>query len=115
MFFFLQPLMINFILQNCKKKSFNWCKPTLNTPSDKCPYNHGIEDTNRSVFSSPFSPLKETLPRSVIQILQKYNTDHLGNQTRLYLNGHQTINFTNNTEIFLSTIKYTTETRRFST
>ena len=54
-----------------------------------------------------------TLASSVIQILQKYNMNHLGNQSNLYLYGHQSINFADNRKILLSTINYIKETQCF--
>ena len=69
-----------------------------------------------SYFVCPlFAAQGATLASSVIEILQKYNLNHLGNQSNLYLYGHQTINFADNRKILLSTIKYTKETRRVST
>jgi len=92
------------------------CHNFFDTPSDKCLCNHGIEDTNHFLFSCLFfATQRATLASSVIEILQKYNLNHLGNQSHLYLYGHQTINFADNRKILLSTIKYIKETRRFST
>ena len=88
----------------------------IDTPSGICLCDHGIEDTNHFLFLCPFFALhRATLASSVIQILQKYNLNHLANQPQLYLYGHPTINFADNRKIILSTIKYITETRRFST
>ena len=60
-----------------------------------------------------FAAQRATLASSVIQILQKYNLNHVGNRSHLYLYGHQTINFADNRKILLSTIKYIKETQRF--
>ena len=85
------------------------------TPSDKCLYNHGIEDTNHFLFLCPFfANQRATLASSVIQILQKYHLNHLGNQSHL-LYGNQIINFADHRNILLSTINYIKETRRFLT
>ena len=79
----------------------------IDTPSDKCLCNHGIEDTNHFLFSCPFfADQRVTLANSIIPILQKYSLNGLGNQSRLYLYGHQTINFDDNKKIILATIKY---------
>ena len=92
------------------------CHNFIDTPSDKCLCTHGIEDTNHFLFSCTFfAAQRATLASSVIQILQKYNLNHLGKQSHLYLYGHQTINFADNRKILLSTIKYIKETRRFLT
>ena len=88
----------------------------IDTPSDICLCNHGIEDTNHFLFLCPlFAPHRATLASSVIQILQKYSLNHLGNQSHLYLYGHPTINLADNRKIILSIIKYIKESRRFST
>ena len=94
------------------KKSHNF----IDTPSNVCPCGHGIEDTNHFLFSCPFhDSQRATLLTSVIEILQKYNLNLLGNQSDLYLYGYRTINFADNRQILLSTINYIKETRRFST
>ena len=41
--------------------------------------------------------------------------NYFGNQSQLYLDGHQSINSTENRKILLSTIKYIKDTLRFST
>ena len=77
----------------------------IDTPSDNCLCNHGIEDTHHFLFLCPFYTAQRTnLAASVIVILQKYNLNHLGNQSHLYLYGNQTINSAENREILLSTI-----------
>ena len=88
----------------------------LDTPSDKCLCNQGTEDINHFLFLCSFyATHRITLMSSVFEILKKYNLDHLGNQSHLYLYGHRTINLANNRKILLLTIKYIKETRRFST
>ena len=80
------------------------CHNFIDTPSDKCLCTRGIEDTNHFLVSCPFfAAQRATL------------ANHLGNQSHLYLYGHQTINFADNRKILLSTIKYIKETRRFFT
>ena len=114
------PLGLRYLLQlrvglsflKHHKKSHNF----IDTPSDICLCNHGIEDTNHFLFLCPlFAPHRAILASSVIQILQKYSLNHLGNQSHLYLYGHPTINLADNRKIILSTIKYIKESRRFST
>ena len=88
----------------------------IDTPSYKCLCNQGIEDTNHFLFLCPFfATRRATLAINVISILQKYNLAHLGDQSHLYLHGHRTINFADNRNILLSSIKYIKETRRFPT
>ena len=83
------------------------CHDFIDTPSDICLCSDGIEDINHFLFLCPlFTSQRATLASSVIEILQKYNLNHLGNQT---------VNFADNRKILLSTIKFIKETRRFST
>ena len=113
------PLGLQYLLQlrvglSCLRHHKK-CHNFIDTPSDKCLCNHGIEDTNHFLFSCPFfAAQRATFASTVIQILQKYNVNHLGNQSQLYLYGHQAMNFADNREILLSIIKYLKETRRFS-
>ena len=51
---------------------------------------------------------------AVSAILQKNDIDFPGNELELYLYGHPSINDYDNRKILLSTIKYITETNRFS-
>ena len=86
------------------------------TLSDKCLCKSGVEDINHFLFSCPFYASKRaTLAVCVIEILQKYNLNHLGNQSEVYLYGHRLLNSVDNKNILLATIKYIKETRRFST
>ena len=88
----------------------------MDTPSEICLCNRGIEDTSHFLFSCLFYATQRTiLAASVISILQKYNLNHLGNDSQLYLYGHESITSTDNKEILLSTIKFIKNTLRFST
>ena len=90
------------------------CHNFMDTPSANCPCDNGIEDTDHYLFWCPFfATQRAILATSVIEVLQRYNLNHLGNQSHLYLYGHQTINFPANRKIILSTIKYIKETKRF--
>ena len=94
------------------KKKHNF----IDTPSDKCLCDNGIEDTDHYLFWCPFfASHRATLARSVIEILHQYNITHLGNDKNLYLYGHKTLNVSDNRKILLSTIKYIKDSRRFST
>ena len=94
------------------KKRYNF----IDTPSDKCHCNHGIEDSKHFLFSCPiFATQRVTLMTSVNSILHKYNLNHLGNNDHLYLYGHETLTFAENKLIILSTLKYIKETGRFAT
>ena len=114
------PLGLQYILQLRVGLSFlryhKKCHNFIDTPSDVCLCSHGIEDINHFLFLCPlFTAQRETLANGVIGVLQKYNLNHLGNQSSLYLYGHQTVNFVDNRKILLSTLKFIKETRRFST
>ena len=57
------------------------------SPSDNCLCNHGIEDTNHFLFPFPFFAVQRvTLSISVIQILQKYDLNHLRKQSHMASN-----------------------------
>ena len=87
----------------------------IDTPSDVCHCNQGIEDISHFIFACPsYATQRAALAVSIIIILQRYNLNHLGNQSELYLYGHQSINTTDNREILLSTIKYLKDTQRFA-
>ena len=109
---YLFQLRVDLCSLRYHKKRHNF----VDTPSNECPCNFGIEDTNHFLFLCPFYVAqKATLVTSVIGILQKYNLNHLGSQSNLYLYGHREINLTDNRKLLVSTLKYIKETRRFST
>ena len=86
------------------------------TPSESCSCNQDIEDTCHFLFSCPvYAIQRATLAVSVKNILQKNNLNYLGNNSKLYLYGHPSLNSTENKKkIILATIKYTKDTLRFS-
>ena len=97
-------------------RSHKWGHNFIDTPSEICRCNQGIEDTDHFLFScSEYAIHRATLAASVINILQKNNLNYLGNQSKLYLYGDSSINSTENRKIILSTIKYIKDTSRFST
>ena len=70
------------------KKPYNF----IDTPSDICHCNQGIEDTSHFLFSSPSCVIERAaLMSNVNEILQKMNLNHLRNQLKLYLYGHSAI------------------------
>ena len=86
------------------------------TPSEICECNQGFEDTHHFLFECPrYAIHRATLAVSVIDILQRNNLNHLGNQPKLYLYGHPFLNLIDNRQILLSTIIYIKDTKRFST
>ena len=83
---YLLQLRVGLSLLRYHKKCHNF----IDTPSDECLCNHGIEDTNHFLFlCSFFATQRVTLASSVIQILQKYKLNDLGNQSHLYIYGNQ--------------------------
>jgi len=87
----------------------------IDTPSDTCSCTHGVENTIHFLFQCPlYTTQRATLAASVIMILLRYNLNNLGNQERLYLYGHHSINDADNKAILLATIKFIKETNRFS-
>ena len=96
-------------------RSHKWGHNFIDTPSEICRCNQGIEDTDHFLFScSEYAIHRATLAASVINILQKNNLNYLGNQSKLYLYGDSSINSTENRKIILST-RYLQDTSRFST
>ena len=94
------------------KKQHNF----FDTPSDICECNLGIEDIRHFLFHYTFYAAQRVtlLAVSVIDILQRNNLNHLGNQPELYLYGHPTLTLTDNRQILLSTVKYIKDTKRLS-
>ena len=88
----------------------------IDTPSDNCHCNQGVDDTRHFLLACPlYVTQRVNLLTRINEILQKYKLDHLGDQLNLYLYGHNSINFVDNRDILISTLNYIKETRRFST
>ena len=67
----------------------------IDTPSDICQCNNGIEETSHFLFECPFYAAERVnLAASVIEILLNNNLNHLGNQVKLYLYGHDSLSIT---------------------
>ena len=59
------------------------------TPSEACECNLGIEDIRQFLYECPFYAIQRmTLAVNVIDILQRKNLSHLGNQPEVYVYGH---------------------------
>ena len=87
----------------------------LDTPTDQCLCNNGIEDTNHFLFHcSLFLTQRERLVTNVTGILSNYTSLTNLTQSQLYLYGDTSITFDDKKQIVLSTIKYIKDTRRFS-
>ena len=75
-------------------------------PSETCECNLGIEDIRHFLFECPFYAIQRvTLAVNAMDILQRKNLNHLGNQPELYLYGHPSLDLIDNRQILLSTIK----------
>ena len=88
------------------------------TPSEICECNQSVEciPPPHVLFECPrYATHRATLAVSVIDILQRNNLNHLGNQHELYLYGHPPLHLIDNRQILLSTIKNIKETKRSST
>ena len=86
-----------------------------NTPSGICECNQDIEDTSHFLFECPrYATHRANQVVKVIDILQRNNLNHLGNQLELYLYWHRSLNPIDNRTIVLSTIEYIKDTQRFS-
>ena len=97
-------------------RSHKGCRNFVDTPSDICHCDQGIENTHHFLFICPtYVTQRATLVTGVNEILLKNNLDHLENQSQLYLYGHDSISYADNSNIRISTLKYIKETRRFST
>ena len=92
------------------KKRYNF----IDTPSDICHCNQGIEDKCHFLFScSSYVNKRAALMSNVNEILLKMNLNFLRNQLKLYLYGHPSIICSDNRKILMSTTKYVKETQRF--
>ena len=97
-------------------RSHKNCHNFIDTPSDICHCNEGVEDTNHFLFSCPsYVSQRATLVFSVNEILLKNNLNHIEINSQLYLYGHDTINYADNRKILIETLKYIKDTLRFST
>ena len=80
-----------------------------------CQCSFEIENTSHFLFQCPFYVTQRaTLAAGVITILLRNNLNNLGNQERLYLYGHDSMNDNDNKAVLLSTIKYIKDTKRFT-
>ena len=109
---FLFQLRLGLSPLRSHKKRHNFA----DTPSDLCLCNIGVEDTKHFfLFKCPFYAIKRALlATEVIPILTRNNCNHLSNDEKLYLYGHDSINDQDNKTILLATIKFIKDTNRFS-
>ena len=109
---YLFQLRVNLSPLRSHKKRHNF----IDTPSETCYCKQSAENTSHFFFECPlFATQRVTLAGSVIEILLRNNLNHLGNDLRVYLYGHDSMSDMDNKILLLSTIKYIKDTQRFST
>ena len=97
------------------QRVIKWTTTLVDTTSDICCCNQGIENTSHFLFECPFfATQRVTLACSAIYILHKNNLVHLGNELPVYLYGNNAMRDDDNKTILKSTIKYIKDTKRFS-
>ena len=95
-------------------RSHKWRHNFIETTSNICICNPGIEDNEHFLFSCPlFMTQRTPLITTVNEIVQKNNLNVI-NQPHLYLYDHQSLNDSDNKNIILSTNKFIKDTRRFT-
>ena len=87
----------------------------LDTPTDICICNQGIEDTSHFLFAClQFAIHRVDLAVETTNILRQNNLLNLANNVDLYLYGHPNLTVNDNRQVLLSTIKYIKNSQRFS-
>ena len=96
-------------------RSHKKCHNFVDTPSDLCLCNTGVEDTKHFLFMCPFYATKRaSLATEVIPILIRNNLNHLSNDEKLYLYGNASLSDNDNKAILLASLKFVKDTNRFS-
>ena len=86
----------------------------LDTPTEICSCNQGVETTNHFLFEClDFAIPRVDLAVDTTNILRKYNLLNLANNVDFYLYGHSNLTLDENRRILSSTIKYIKKTERF--
>ena len=96
-------------------KGHKHCHNFIDTPSGTCQCNKCIEDIQVIFYFLALPVQRVTLVTRVKEILLKVNLIHLEDHSNLYLYGDPSINYSDNKDIILATIKYIKDTQRFST
>ena len=95
-------------------RNHKWRHNFIESISNICICNQGIENIDNFLFSCPlFITQRTSLITTVNEIAQKNNL-HVINQPHFYLYDHHSLNDSENKKIILSTIKYIKDTRRFT-
>ena len=86
----------------------------VDTPSDECLCNTGIETVDHFLFKCPFYASKRlVLAQTVVPILINHNLAFLQNNVHLYLYGHKKLK-DDNKDILLATITFIKSSNRFN-
>ena len=86
----------------------------LDTPTDICNCNQGIENTSHFIFECfQFAIHRVSLAVEITNILQQYNILNFANNIDFYLYGHPNLSINDNRQVLLSTIKYIKNSQRF--
>ena len=97
---YLFQLRVNLSPLRSHKRRHNFS----DTPFETCECNLGIEDIHHFLFECPFYVIQRVaIAVNVIDILQKKNLSHLGNQPEFYLYGHPYLNLIGNRQIQYTT------------
>ena len=108
---YLFQLRVGLSPLRCHKKRHNF----VDTPSDICLCNKGIESTSHFLLSCLLYDIpRVALVNSVNEVLRRNNLDNPNDRVKLYLYGHFSLDILENRIILLSTIRYIKSTNRFS-
>ena len=108
---YLFQLRVKLSPLRCHKRHHNF----EDTPSDICFCNQGVEDTHHFFLLCPFYVTHRVrLMNSVNEILLNNNLPRFENQIQLLLYGNDSLNYADNKNIIIATLKYIKDTHRFS-
>ena len=108
---FLHMLRLELSPLNSHKFNYNFA----DTDSNLCSCNDGVENTDHFFLKcSNFLTQRETLQRSVNDILLNYNVHIACDNYRFFLYGHHLISQSDNKVILQASIKFIKDSKRFS-
>ena len=90
------------------------CRIICDPPHERQISQFGLNELSKKKLAEtcPFFAIQRmTLAFNVIDILQRKNLSHLGNQLELDLYGNPALDFIDNRQILLSAIKYVKDTK----
>ena len=95
-------------------KYHKWKHNFIDTPSDSCSCNTGVENTRHFLLECPLFDIQRIhLMTNVRSILQKYNLENKENDPNFYLYGNSSLHISDNKKVLMSTINYLKKTKRF--